>query len=139
MQLAACGSHTEPDRALCVQQCMVSRVNAGVHFQDAVDVAPVRSKIGDAAYEYVSRLIAGTEPVRPPSKGRPVSDIGWLYDRKPDEMADTGEPFMPRAAGIEVARESRLRRRLMRRRRTLRRPMAPMRPLLTLRSDFCLC
>ena len=103
MQLAACGSHTEPDKTLCVQQCMASRVNAGVHFQDAVDVTPVCSKIGDAAYEYVSRLIAGTEPVRPPSKGRPVSDIGWLYDKKPDEMADTGEPFMPRAAGIEDA------------------------------------
>jgi hypothetical protein len=54
-------------------------VYAGLHYQSAVDVAPRCAEIGDAVYTWAQRLINGTEPVRPSSKGRPVSDIGWLY------------------------------------------------------------
>ena len=62
-----------------MQECAKSRVYAGVHFRSAAEAAPVCAKVGDAAFEYTKRLIAGTEPVRPPAVGRPVSDIGWLY------------------------------------------------------------
>lgn len=50
--------------------CGQSRVWAGVHFQAAVDVsADLCSVFGELAYDYLSSLIDGTAPERPPSEG----------------------------------------------------------------------
>lgn len=50
--------------------CGQSRVWAGVHFQAAVDEsAQLCGTFGDTAFDYVSALVDGKAPLRPPSRG----------------------------------------------------------------------
>ena len=50
----------------CMQDCAVSRVDAGTHFPFAVDQSVQECpKIGTTVYEWLERQIAGTEPPRP--------------------------------------------------------------------------
>ena len=57
-------------------ECGQSRVWAGVHFQAAVDEsAALCGVFGDLAYDYLSSLIDGTAPPRPPSVGAPLSEL----------------------------------------------------------------
>lgn len=53
------------------QDCGQSRVWAGVHFQDSVDQSLSYCGVfGDLAYEYLQELLAGTAPMRKPSRGK---------------------------------------------------------------------
>ena len=62
------------------QECGQSRVDAGLHFPFAVKASgDLCGTFGTSAYEYVLRLVNGTAPLRPPSKGRPVSSIAESY------------------------------------------------------------
>jgi hypothetical protein len=52
------------------ETCGQSRVWAGVHFQSAVDQSVALCDVfGDMAYDYLTALVNGTAPARPPAEG----------------------------------------------------------------------
>ena len=64
------------DTHACMQDCAISRVDAGTHFPFAVEQSMQECpKIGTAVYEWLKRQIDGTEPPRPPSTGLPLSSL----------------------------------------------------------------
>ena len=65
----------KPIQTCGVQDCANSRVDMGSHFPFAVSQAVDKcGTIGRNTYEWVARLLAGTEPPRPPSRGQPYPE-----------------------------------------------------------------